>query len=319
MGRRLSSAGSTGADGSYATLKLAFDALNANGTQAGNAIMVSILGDTTETATAALNQPSVSSWTSLSIKPSGARTVSGAIAAGNPLINLNGADDVTIDGLNIIGNSLMLSNTTASGQPERVPIRFLNGASNNIVRNCTVLGSGTATAAGHGHREYPFEHQYQYEEEIAATQFPGIPSGPAGATLPTREIMSLGTTANPNASNTVSGNSFSNWTNNCLFVSGTGAGNGWDVNTNSFYQTTARTTAMQGISIQGGSGHSVIGNSIGGTAPLAAGTNLATSSTFIGINLAVGTASATSVQGNVVKNIRSTVTPGPLPPVVVLI
>ena len=104
--------GSTGADGSYATLKAAFDALNANGTQAGNVISVSITGDTTETATAALNEPSVSSWTSLTITPSGARTVSGAIAAGSPLINLNGADNVTIDGLNSAGNSLTISNTT---------------------------------------------------------------------------------------------------------------------------------------------------------------------------------------------------------------
>ena len=43
-------------------------------------------------------------------------------------------------------------------------------------------------------------------------------------------------------------------------------------------------------------------------APLAGGSFLATSSTFRGIDLSVGTASATSVQGNTVKNIRSTVT-----------
>ena len=35
-------AGSTGADGSYATLKDAFDAINLNGAQAGNAIAISI-------------------------------------------------------------------------------------------------------------------------------------------------------------------------------------------------------------------------------------------------------------------------------------
>ncbi|MBL0181986.1 MAG: hypothetical protein IPP96_06690 [Chitinophagaceae bacterium] len=49
-------------------------------------------------------------------------------------------------------------------------------------------------------------------------------------------------------------------------------------------------------------------NFIGGTAANAGSTNLATSSTFTGINLSVGTVTATSVQGNTVKNIRSTTT-----------
>ena len=121
--------------------------------------------------------------------------------------------------------------------------------------------------------------------------------------------MSLGTAGNLNAGNIVSGNNFFNWTNICLFVSATGVGDGWNVNTNSFYQTTARTTALTGISILGGSGHSILNNSIGGTTPLAGGANLATSQTVFGINLTVGTTSPTSVQGNVIKNIRSTVAP----------
>ena len=302
-------AGSTGADGSYTTLKNAFDALNANAAQAGNAITVSIIGDTTETATASLNQPATSSWTSLTITPSGARTVSGAIAAGNPLINLNGADDVTIDGLNSAGNSLTISNTTTSATAGTSTIRFIGGATNNAIQNCTILGSSSSTSGTTATANILFSTSTVAGGNSSNT-ISGNTVGPAGASLPTREIMSLGTTANPNATNTVSGNNFFNWTNNCMFISGTGVGNGWDVNTNSLYQTTARTTAMQGISIQGGSGHSIVSNSIGGTAPLAGGTNLATSNTFIGINLAVGTASATSVQGNVIKNIRSTVAPG---------
>ena len=68
--------GSTGADGSYATLTAAFTAINANTTQTGNTISVSIVGDTAEgTGTAVLNQPSGGSWTSLTITPSGARTI----------------------------------------------------------------------------------------------------------------------------------------------------------------------------------------------------------------------------------------------------
>src|SRR5204862_4963099 len=98
-----------------------------------------------------LNQPSVSSWTSLTINPVGARTVSGAIAAGSPLIDLNGADNVTINGLNTGGNSLTISNTTADPTAGTSTIRFINGTSGNTVTNCTVLGSSigsTAVATG---------------------------------------------------------------------------------------------------------------------------------------------------------------------------
>ena len=61
-----------------------------------------IVGDTTEVGTATLNASGTggSSYTSILIRPSGdvARTITGALAL--PLIDLNGADAVTIDGLN---------------------------------------------------------------------------------------------------------------------------------------------------------------------------------------------------------------------------
>jgi len=63
---------------------------------------------------------------------------------------------------------------------------------------------------------------------------------------------------------------------------------------------------MIAISIQGGSGQFILNNSIGGSAPGAGGSFLNTSQTFRGIDLSVGTAAVSSVQGNVIKNIRST-------------
>src|SRR5438477_2461820 len=92
--QNVSVAGSTGANATYATLKAAFDALNANSNQTGNTITLSVIGNTTETASAVLNQPT-GAWTSLTISPSGTRTISGTIA-GN-LIDFNGADNVTIN------------------------------------------------------------------------------------------------------------------------------------------------------------------------------------------------------------------------------
>ena len=68
--------GSSGADGSYATLKAAFDAVNASA-QTGNNIDIAITANTSETATAELLS---GDWASLVIHPSGgARTIQGNI------------------------------------------------------------------------------------------------------------------------------------------------------------------------------------------------------------------------------------------------
>ena len=89
--------GSTGADGNYPSLTQAggaFAAINAAGSQAGNNIVVTILSDVlTEDGTNSLNN---GGWTTLTVNPVGARTLSGSVAG--PLINLNGASNVTIDG-----------------------------------------------------------------------------------------------------------------------------------------------------------------------------------------------------------------------------
>src|SRR5690348_16187448 len=89
-------AGTTGPT-SYTTLKGAFDAIN-NGTHKG-AITVSITGNTTETASATLNANAApASYTSIGVTATGAFTVT--INAAVPLIMLNGATNVTIDGTN---------------------------------------------------------------------------------------------------------------------------------------------------------------------------------------------------------------------------
>lgn len=83
-------------NGSYPDLGSAFTAIN-GGAQTAAIIQVSIVGNTTEGVSAILNQ---GTWTSLTINPSGgaARTISGSIVG--HLIDLNGADNVIIDGLN---------------------------------------------------------------------------------------------------------------------------------------------------------------------------------------------------------------------------
>ncbi|MFN5920472.1 MAG: beta strand repeat-containing protein, partial [Bacteroidota bacterium] len=117
-------------NGNYGTLGSALNAIN-SGAQTGANITVSIQNNTDElTSTAVLN---AGAWASLTITPNGARTVTGATTAGNPLINLNGADNVTINGLNTGGNSLTIINTTLSASAGTSTIRFINDATNNTI------------------------------------------------------------------------------------------------------------------------------------------------------------------------------------------
>ena len=140
FGQNVTVTGSTGANATYATLKAAFDALNANANQTGNTIAVSVVGNTTETASAVLNQPAGGSWSTLTISPTGTRSITGAIA-GN-LIDLNGADNVTINGL----GTLTIENTSTNALA--TTIRFNADARNNTVQNCNIKGSGTGAAVG---------------------------------------------------------------------------------------------------------------------------------------------------------------------------
>ena len=155
----------------------AFAAINAAGSQAGNNILVTIISDVlTEDGTNSLNN---GGWTTLTVNPVGARTLAGSVAG--PLINLNGASNVTINGLNTGGNSLTISNTDTGATTST--IQFINGASNNTVTNCSVLGSSTgAVAAASG-------------TILISTSTGGANTGntisnnnigPAGANLPTK-------------------------------------------------------------------------------------------------------------------------------------
>jgi len=104
--------GNTGAD--YTTLKAAFDAVN-NGTLTGN-VTLRIIANTTETTSATLNASGTGSanYNTINIYPTAANlSVTGNMNA--PLIDLNGADNVTFDGrINATGTSASLTISNAS-------------------------------------------------------------------------------------------------------------------------------------------------------------------------------------------------------------
>ena len=104
------------------------------------------MGDTTEPVSAVLNASltGAASYTSVTITPTGARSVTGTAAlAAAPLIDLNGADGVTINGST---GSLQISNPSTDAAAST--IRFINDATNNTVQNCTIQGRETGVASG---------------------------------------------------------------------------------------------------------------------------------------------------------------------------
>lgn len=130
------SSGTTGPT-SYTDLTTAFTSIN-NGTHKGD-ITIEITADVNQTNQATLNASGSGSanYTSILIKPSGSRTISANLTG--TLILLNGADNVTIDGLNSGGNSLALINSWyAEGSQV---IGFTGGANSNTITNCTIKGA----------------------------------------------------------------------------------------------------------------------------------------------------------------------------------
>ncbi len=313
---------SVGAGGDYATLALAFADINA-GVLTGD-IQLDIISDTTETATAVLNASGSgsASYTSVVIQPlGGAWTISGAATAGLPLIDLNGADNVTIDGLNTGGNALTIANTTASATSGTSTIRFQTDATNNTITNASILGSSTMNTTTNGGTIWFGAGAVATGNDNNVISNCNI--GPAGANLPTKAIYGNGTTTTTTLYNSgiqITGNNIYDYFNAAAASHGiylAGANTAWTISNNKFYQTATRTqttgaihAAIQVASATGNDGHTISGNTIGYAS--AAGTGIytlvfpaSTAAKFYGIYYSsAGATAASSIQGNTITAIN---------------
>jgi hypothetical protein len=300
--QNVSVAGSIAVDGTYATLGAAFTAIN-GGAQTNASITVSITGNTTEPATATLN---ANDWKSLSIIPSGSYSISGNVP--NALINLYGATNVIIDGLNAGGNLLTINNA-ATGATST--ILFNNDCKNIVVQNCAILGSasannsgtllfGTSSLAGNGNDLIRIK-SCTIDASSGGNPVNGIYSG--GSVTPGKE----------NSTDSILNSSIANFFNATLISSGVSLGKGntdWTISGCRFYQAAPRTytsglihTAIQVLS---GNAHSITNNIIGYATAAGTGVYAMTSpvgARFIGIELSVKTITASSVQGNTITAI----------------
>ncbi len=307
-------AGSNGANGNYSSFTKvggAFAALNGT-SQAGQTIVILITGDVTdEDGLTALTGTS-GMWTTLTISPSGARIISGSPTA--PLIDLNGADNVTVDGLNSGGNSLTISNTSLSAISGTSTIRFINDASNNTVKNCIIKGSPTAASGG----------ILLFSTTTGSTGNDGNTidhnniTTDTDANRPLNVVYSLGSgTGLENSGNTISNNNIYDFLRRSTASFGINLGNhttAWTITGNSFYETTSfeptANVEYRVINIVNTSGinFTVSNNFIGGKTALCGGsawTKTAGTSfgnVFYGFYLSVGTGTASNVIGNTIRN-----------------
>ena len=304
---------------SYTTLKGAFDAINA-GTHTGT-IGIGISGSTTETAPAVINASGAGAavYTSIAIQPTGggSRTITGAITAGSPLIDFNGADNVTIDGLNSGGNSLIISNTTASATSGTATIRFIGGATSNVITNSTIRGSSSSSVATNGGTIFFSTDAVTTGGNDNNTISNNI-IGPAGANLHSKAILCNGSTAT-----TAIGNSGNIIDNNDVFdffaaavtsagIATNGGCNAWTITGNRLYQTATRTwttgalhapiNLQNATATSGAQGFTVTGNIVGFASNTQTGTytltGAGTGAKFLGIVL-------NGITGGVISNVSN--------------
>src|SRR5436190_4083727 len=159
IGNNIEVEGTGGTNAGYGTLTEAFTAINA-GTHTGT-ITIDVCGNTSEaTGTAVLNSSGAgaASYTSISIRPAvDGVTIAGPTLQGRGVIEMNGADNVTIDGDNPntagINRNLTIQNTAANTINFTSVIRIavaatlVNSADNNTIKNLNLLGSATGKNA----------------------------------------------------------------------------------------------------------------------------------------------------------------------------
>ncbi len=289
--------GATSGNGSYSTLNSAIAAI-VGSSQTGAAIAVSITGNTTEGSSPTVI--TAGSWNSLIISPSGGSyTITGNPTAGTAMIQFDGADNVTIDGLNSGGNSLTITNSTVSGTTGTSTIRFFNDATNNTITKCTILGGFTAAVTTNGGNIF-FSTGTTTGNDNNTISNNNI--GPiSGTSLSTKGIFANGSTSSAavgNNNNIISGNNIYDYFGGAVTSAGiylSGGNSSWSITNNKFYQSATRTWTSGAqhsaiwvtntTSTTGAQNFTITGNTIGYANSSGTGVYALTGSTgkFIGI------------------------------------
>lgn len=304
----------------YPTLKAGFDAIN-NGTHTG-AVTILVYGNSTETASAVLNESGngAAYYTSILLQPAGgaARTITGVLS-NTALVEFNGADNVTIDGLNTNGNSLSLVNTSPSTVIGTATIRLLNDASNNSIIRATILGNAGIPPGVIGGGTIVLGNGAFTGNDNNTISYCNIGSSNATSNA-TRHIYAGGTLAAENNGLVIDHNNITDYFRgnaNSAAIDVTTGSSEVTISNNKFYQ--AQTKTFTGINLYhraininnaSGTGYQVLHNRIGYADSLGTGkyvltfsNSASTVAAFVPVYVNAGTAAASSVQGNTIAGI----------------
>jgi len=305
--------GNIGAD--YSTLKAAFDAVN-NGILTGN-VTLRIIANTSESTSAVLNASNsgAANYSSVNIYPTIANlSVTGITNA--PLIDLNGADNVVIDGrVNATGvtASLTISNTSISSGTTST-IRFINDATTNSIRFCQIKGSERSSSSGVIFFSTTTFLSGNDNNSLLNNEI----SSATDTNRPINVVYSEGNSGSENNNNTISGNNifdFFSRSTTSYGINISANSTAFTISNNSFYETStfiptvssSATYSFIYINYSAGSGFQILNNFIGGSAPQCAGSALTktnnANNAFNGIYVAVGTNEPTIIDGNKISNI----------------
>lgn len=317
MGQVVTVTGCTGAgNGTYSTLSAAAAAIVA--AQPSATILITVSGTTSEPTAGAVFV--AGTWTSLRIEPTGgaAATITGAATAGSPLISFNGSDNVTIDGLNTGGNSLTISNTTASSTSGTSTIRFQTDATNNTITNCSILGSSNSATGTNGGNIFFASGATTTGNDGNTISNCNI--GPAGTNLPSKCIYFSGTSnTDPGTANSgiiITNNNIFDYFAPAVSSAGIDLNSGTtniSITNNRFYQTATRTqttgSSHKAINLNNSSGnnYTITGNTIGFANSSGTGTynfvGVSSSSVFIPIFVNTATTTASNINSNTIAGI----------------
>ncbi len=225
------------------------------------------------------------------------RTTSGSVT-GNPLINLNGVDRLTLDGRAGGSGSILswlIRNTATSSAGWS--IQFINDATQNTLQYLqlesqnilegTVYFASTTGAAGNDN------NTIAYCSIRDRSDVTGIPSC---------AIYSNGTSGKENSNNFIQ---------NCDIFNIGQAGvylyqysTGWTISGNNFFSGLAGSSQIRVVWMADGNGYSINNNYIGGQAIACGGSAWTTGNDFYGIYLAQASGTSTTLQGNTIQNIE---------------
>jgi hypothetical protein len=231
----------------YNTLKLAFDAINA-GTHTGviNVTIGDVNGQTiTETSVATLNKSGSgsASYTSITITPGAANIKLVGDLSATEVIKLNLAENVTIDGRQgSVGSTIDLTIENTYGDNGAGAITLF-GASNNVIRYCTLKSGNTSTSGGEGTLAFyagglgTSGSNNNLIEECHITK--------SESNMPMHAIAATGYSGRENSNNTISNCAIYDFEKFGVYLgynsSTEGYNRAWLIEGNTIYQTTAFT------------------------------------------------------------------------------